>query len=80
MFNQTELRFPLIGDNIGGVLFHDMGNIYSSLEQLLVPRDTSSNLQDFDYMVHAVGFGDPLPHARRAAPRGLGLQHQSAVL
>ena len=31
-FNQTELRFPLIGDNIGGVLFHDMGNIYSSAE------------------------------------------------
>ena len=27
-FNQTELRFPLIGENIGGVLFHDIGNIY----------------------------------------------------
>ena len=30
LFNQTELRFPLIGENIGGVAFHDLGNIYSS--------------------------------------------------
>ena len=31
LFNQTELRFPLIGENIGGVLFHDMGNVFSSM-------------------------------------------------
>ncbi len=35
LFNQTELRFPLIGENIGGVLFHDMGNIFSSLTTFL---------------------------------------------
>ena len=34
LFNQTELRFPLIGENIGGVLYHDMGNVYSSVENL----------------------------------------------
>ncbi|MBZ5575817.1 MAG: BamA/TamA family outer membrane protein [Acidobacteriia bacterium] len=56
LFNQTELRFPLIGDNIGGVLFHDMGNTYSSLGNLSF-RVKQRNLQDFDYMVHAVGFG-----------------------
>ena len=56
LFNQTELRFPLIGDNIGGVLFHDMGNIYSSLSKFSL-RQTQRNDQDFDYMVHAVGFG-----------------------
>lgn len=55
-FNQTELRFPLIGDNIGGVLFHDMGNIYSSVRNLSFGVSQKS-LEDFDYMVHAVGFG-----------------------
>lgn len=56
LFNQTELRFPLIGDDIGGVLFHDMGNVYSSLGNLSF-RVHQRDLQDFDYMVHAVGFG-----------------------
>lgn len=56
LFNQTELRFPLIGENIGGVLFHDMGNTYSSLDNLSF-RVKQRDLQDFDYMVHAVGFG-----------------------
>ena len=49
-------RFPLIGENIGGVLFHDMGNIYSSLEDFSF-RLKQRELEDFDYMVHAVGFG-----------------------
>ena len=55
-FNQTELRFPLLGDNVGGVLFHDMGNIYSSVDHFSF-RTHQDNLLDFDYMVHAVGFG-----------------------
>lgn len=55
-FNQTEFRFPLIGENIGGVLFHDAGNIYSSIGTLSF-RVSQKSLQDFDYMVHAVGFG-----------------------
>ena len=56
MFNQHELRFPLIGDNIGGVLFHDLGNIYSKLSNFSL-RQTQRDIRDFDYMVHAVGFG-----------------------
>jgi len=56
LFNQTELRFPLVGDNIGGVLFHDAGSAYSSLGNLSF-RVKQRSLQDFDYMVHAVGFG-----------------------
>lgn len=56
LFNQTELRFPLIGDNIGGVLFHDAGNVYSSISNLSF-RVHQRDLTDFDYMVHAVGFG-----------------------
>ncbi len=56
LFNQTELRFPLIGDSLGGVLFHDMGNIYSSFGNISF-RVHQHNLEDFNYMVHAVGFG-----------------------
>jgi outer membrane protein assembly complex protein YaeT len=56
LFNQTELRFPLIGENIGAVLFHDMGNTYSSLSNLSF-RVHQRDLTDLDYMVHAVGVG-----------------------
>ncbi len=33
-----------------------MGNVYSSLDNFSF-RTSQRNLQDFDYMVHAVGFG-----------------------
>ncbi len=56
LFHSTEIRFPLIGDNLGGVLFHDMGNVYSSVDNVSF-RVHQKNLQDFDYMVHAVGTG-----------------------
>jgi len=56
LFHSTELRFPLIGDNIGGVLFHDMGNVYSSIGAISFGVHQTS-LTDFDYMNHAVGFG-----------------------
>lgn len=56
LFHSTELRFPLIGDNIGGVLFHDMGNVYSDVTAISF-RFRQRNLQDFDYMVHSIGFG-----------------------
>jgi outer membrane protein assembly factor BamA len=55
-FHSTELRFPLIGNNIDGVLFHDCGNIFSTLGKMSF-RVTQKNLADFNYMVHAVGFG-----------------------
>jgi outer membrane protein assembly complex protein YaeT len=54
--NNLELRFPLVGDTLGGVFFHDAGNIYSTLGNVSLhfrQRDPAS----FDYMVHAVGFG-----------------------
>ena len=56
LVHQTELRFPLIGDNIGGVFFHDAGNIYSSLNKVSF-RVVQNGVQDFDYMVHSLGFG-----------------------
>jgi outer membrane protein insertion porin family len=53
--NQVELRFPLIGDSLRGVLFEDAGNVYSGLNTMSLrvtqPKD------GFNYMVHAVGFG-----------------------
>ena len=52
----TEIRFPLIGNNIGGVLFHDAGNVYSRAG-LASFRVKQRSLTDFNYMVHAVGFG-----------------------
>ena len=55
-FNNIELRFPLIGSNIRGVFFHDMGNVYSSMGHLSL-RFHQRDLKDFDYGVHAVGFG-----------------------
>ena len=56
LFNTSELRFPLIGDNISGVLFHDAGNVYRTISDISV-RSSQRNLQDFNYMVHAAGFG-----------------------
>lgn len=56
LMHSTELRFPLIGDNVGGVLFHDMGNVYSDVQDISF-RFRQQNIQDFDYMVQSVGFG-----------------------
>lgn len=56
LFNKTELRFPLLGENIGGVFFHDAGNVYSNLSDISL-RFRQRDLKDFNYMVHAVGMG-----------------------
>ncbi len=52
----TELRFPLLGNTLGGVIFHDAGNVYSSVSDVSF-RVLQHSRQDFNYMVHAVGFG-----------------------
>ena len=56
LFHSTELRFPLFGENIGGVIFHDMGNVYSSVNDISF-RYHQRDYQDFNYLVHAFGFG-----------------------
>ena len=56
LMNQVELRFPLMGDNLRGVLFEDAGNVYSGLNAVSL-RVIQRGLQDFNYMEHAVGFG-----------------------
>jgi len=54
--NTIELRFPLIGDNLGGVLFNDLGNVYSDVNKISL-RFRQENLQDFNYAVQGFGFG-----------------------
>ena len=54
--NTIELRFPLIGDDVGGVLFNDIGNVYTDFNHISL-RFRQHNLQDFDYAVHSYGFG-----------------------
>jgi outer membrane protein assembly complex protein YaeT len=54
--NNVELRFPFIGENIQGVIFHDMGNVFSTLSDISL-RFHQRNPQDFNYTAHAVGFG-----------------------
>jgi outer membrane protein assembly factor BamA len=56
LFHQTELRFPFLSDNMQGVLFHDFGNIYANLSDISF-RVHQKSLTDFNYMVHAAGFG-----------------------
>src|SRR5262249_62174057 len=34
LFNNLELRFPLMGANLGGVLFHDIGNVFSTISDI----------------------------------------------
>ncbi len=55
-FNNVELRFPLLGDNLQGVFFHDMGNVFTSLSDISF-RYKQKNLQDFNYSAQAPGFG-----------------------
>jgi outer membrane protein assembly complex protein YaeT len=56
LFHSTELRFPLIGNNVQGVLFHDIGNVYSDVAGLTF-RFRQRNIQDFNYAVNSFGFG-----------------------
>src|SRR5262249_23929728 len=63
MFNH-EIRFPLFGTNLGGVLFLDSGNVYSRIQDISFrvtqPHktvDTATGPQElfgYNYMVHAI--------------------------
>ncbi len=55
-FNTFELRFPLLYPNLSGVVFHDMGNIYTSFSDMSL-RFHQNGDQDFNYAVQAAGFG-----------------------
>jgi outer membrane protein insertion porin family len=55
-FNTVELRFPLVGQNIEGVLFEDMGNVYNNFSDISLSYHQKSD-QNFNYAVQAPGFG-----------------------
>jgi len=72
LFLNAELRFPFIGDTVGGVLFWDAGNVYSRLRDISFsfrqPHTTqqvtttggvttTEDVFGFNYMSHAIGFG-----------------------
>ncbi|TAM81032.1 MAG: outer membrane protein assembly factor [Acidobacteria bacterium] len=55
--NSLELRFSFAQDRLGVVLFHDMGNVYSTIRKMRLLKFSQSSPTDFDYTVHAVGLG-----------------------
>jgi outer membrane protein insertion porin family len=63
VFNQ-ELRFPLrlprIGTKLGGAIFYDVGNVFSSVETITLhsaPSLASQESGQLSYLSHTVGFG-----------------------
>ncbi len=56
LINNVELRLPLVGANLRGVLFHDAGGVYSRIRDISL-RYRQRDVADFNYMVHAVGIG-----------------------
>lgn len=55
--NSLELRFSFAQDRLGVVLFHDMGNVYSTVRRMKLLKFYQNSPTDFDYTVHAVGIG-----------------------
>ncbi len=57
--NNLELRFPLVGPDIDGVLFYDAGNVYSSLAGMWrgLARLHEPSYTDLNYTTHTLGFG-----------------------
>jgi outer membrane protein assembly factor BamA len=56
LFHSLELRFPVWRENISGVLFHDLGNVFDRIRDLTL-RQHQTHPQDFRYLVHAIGLG-----------------------
>jgi len=56
LLNSLELRFPIWRSSVGGVLFHDAGNVFSGIGDFSL-RKNQKSLQDFNYISHAAGFG-----------------------
>ena len=55
--NSLELRFRFEADKYGVVLFHDAGNVYSTIRRMRLLKFTQSSPTDFDYTVQAAGIG-----------------------
>lgn len=55
--NSLELRFSFAQNRLGVVLFHDMGNVYSSIRKMRLFKVSQNSPTDFDYTVHDLGIG-----------------------
>jgi outer membrane protein assembly complex protein YaeT len=55
--NSLELRFSVAQNRLGVVLFHDMGNVYTSVRRMKLLKFYQNSPTDFDYTVHALGIG-----------------------
>ena len=55
--NSVELRMPFANNRVGLVVFHDMGNVYSTIRKMRLFKVSQNSPTDFDYTVHAVGAG-----------------------
>ena len=56
LMNNVELRFPVWGNNLGAVLFHDAGNIFARIKDLTF-RQSQRETGNLRYVSHALGFG-----------------------
>jgi outer membrane protein insertion porin family len=61
VFNQ-ELRFPMrlpfVGSRLGGALFYDAGNVFSSVRRItLRPSPPEPITNELNYFSHTIGFG-----------------------
>ena len=76
--NTVELRFPLIGDNLGGVLFNDIGNVYSAVNKIGLgfrqPQSEGLRLRRPSLRVR-----DSLSDSARSGPRGFFAQPELAA-
>lgn len=55
--NSLELRIPVDNNKYGLVLFHDAGNVFTSLRTMRLLKFSQNSPTDLDYLVHAVGVG-----------------------
>jgi outer membrane protein insertion porin family len=54
--NSVELRYPVVGNNLSGVLFWDSGNGYEDIRKFSL-RFRQRDNRDFNYTVHGIGAG-----------------------
>lgn len=55
--NSLELRLPFEENRFGVVLFHDTGNVFSTVRKLRLLKVSQNSPTDLDYTIHAVGAG-----------------------
>lgn len=57
--NNLEARFPFLGQNVGGVLFYDAGNVFSGFTEMLhgLARFHALSTTDLNYDSQTVGLG-----------------------